>query len=299
MTDTADALAASWRRSLAAAAKSPRTIEGYLTTQGQFTKWCAANGHPTDPAEQTRRDVEEFIAELLATKARGTVALRFRNLRAWFNWLVLEDEITVSPMAGLRQPKVETKVVPIITDADLTKLLDTCRTDKTVIGRRDYALLRILVSTGMRRGELAGLRLDDVDLDGGVVIVRRSKTGSGRIVPIGAKATAALDRYLRSRPRHAKANSDKLWIGHRGDFTGEGIRQMVIKRAREAGIEHVFVHQFRHSFAHGWLAAGGQEHDLAQVAGWSSTAMLARYGASAAAERSRQAHKRLGPGEKL
>lgn len=300
MTDPAVALAASWKRSLTAAAKSPRTIEGYLTTQAQFTAWCAETGRSTDPTEQKRADVEEFIGMLLATKARGTAALRFRNLRAWFHWLVDEGELAVSPMTGLRQPKVEQKVVPIVSDEDLTKLLNTCKMDTTIIGRRDYAIMRILVSTGMRRGELAALELGDVDLDGGVLIVRRSKTGRGRIVPLGPKAVAALDRYMRARGRHPKAaGSDALWIGHRGDFTGEGIRQMIIKRAREAGIDHVFVHQFRHSFAHGWLAAGGQEHDLAQVAGWSSTAMLARYGASAAAERSRQAHKRLGPGEKL
>lgn len=299
MTDAAEALAASWKRSLMAAGKSPRTIEGYTTTQAQFTAWCRATGHPDDPAEQRRADVEEFIGELLATRARGTAALRFRNLRAWFNWLVYEGEIDTSPMAGLRQPKVDAKVVPILKDEDLTKLLDTCRTDKTIMGRRDYAILRILVSTGMRRGELANLDLADVDLNAGVVIVRRSKTHVGRIVPLGPKALEALDRYMRARPRHAKAGSPKLWIGHRGELTGEGIRQMVIKRARQAGLEGVFVHQFRHSFAHSWLAAGGQEHDLAQVAGWSSTAMLARYGASAAAERARQAHRRLGPGEAL
>jgi integrase len=108
-----------------------------------------------------------------------------------------------------------------------------------------------------------------------------------------------LDRYLRVRPRHPKAGLTSLWLGQRGALTGEGIRQLIGVRARQAGLEGVFVHRFRHSFAHAWLADGGQEHDLAQVAGWSSTAMLARYGASAAAERARQAHRRLGPGEKL
>src|SRR4051812_41956245 len=205
MTDAADALAASWKRSLIAAAKSPRTIEGYLTTQAQFTAWCRETGRPTDPTEQKRADVEEFVGMLLATKARGTAALRFRNLRAWFNWLVDEGEIDISPMVGLRQPKVQEKVVPIVSDEDLTKLLDTCRTDKTVIGRRDYAIMRILVSTGMRRGELAALQLADVDLDGGVLIVRKSKTGRGRIVPLGPKAVSALDRYMRARARHPKA----------------------------------------------------------------------------------------------
>jgi site-specific recombinase XerD len=300
MTDVAGELAKSWRRSLVAAGKSPRTIEGYMTTRQQFTNWCQANGHPADPASQRRADVETFIGELLATRARGTAATRFRNLRAWFNWLAEEGEIPQSPMAQLRQPKVTAKVVPVLTDDELRRLLDTCRNDRTLPGRRDFAILRTLVDTGMRRGEVVALTLADVDLDVGVVIVRRSKTGTGRIVPLGAKATAAVDRWLRVRVRHPKAaDTDLVWLGHRGPLTGEGIRQMVMKRANEAGLEGVFVHQLRHAFAHRWLAAGGQEHDLAQVAGWSNTAMLARYGSSAAAERARAAHARLGLGDKL
>lgn len=298
--DSATALARSWRRSLIAAGKAPRTIEGYLTTLDQFTRWCADHGYPTDPAEQDRAHVEEFIGELLATRARGTAATRFRNLRAWFGWLLAEQELDASPMAALRQPKVEEKVVPVLTDDELRRLLDTCRNDRSLSGRRDYAILRVLVDTGMRRGEVAALTVGDVDLDGPVLIVRRSKTGIGRLVPLGPKAADALDRWLRIRHRHPKAaGTDALWLGHRGPLTGEGIRQMVMKRAHTAGLEGLFVHALRHTYAHRWLAAGGQEHDLAQVAGWSSTAMLARYGRSAASERAREAHKRMRLGEDL
>ena len=184
-------------------------------------------------------------------------------------------------MAALRQPKVTQKVVPVLTDDELRRLLDTCRTDRTLYGRRDYAILRILVDTGMRRGEVVALTLRDVDLDAGLLIVRRSKTGIGRIVPSGAKATEVLDRRTRIRTRHLRAiTTEARGSAYGGPLTGEGIRQMVMMRAKEAGVDGVFVHQFRHTYAHPWLAAGGQEHDLAQVAGWSNTAMLAWDGSS-------------------
>jgi site-specific recombinase XerD len=292
-------LIASWRRSLIAAGKSPRTLEGYLGTAGQFTRWCATNGRPTYPTEQTRADVEEFIGELLATKARGTAALRFRNLRAWFAWLVTEGELGASPMVGMRQPTVDAKPVPVLTEAQLSALLDTCRNGKDFLDRRDHALLRVLIDTGMRRGELAALELGDVDLEGPVLIIRRSKTYRGRLVPLGSRTAAAVDRYIRARARHRLAASPALWLGQRGPLSGEGVRQMVLVRARQAGLDGVFVHQFRHSFAHHWLSNGGQEHDAAAIAGWSSTTMLARYGASAASERAREAHKRLGMGDRL
>jgi integrase len=64
-------------------------------------------------------------------------------------------------------------------------------------------------------------------------------------------------------------------------------------------MENVHPHLFRHTFAHEWLADGGQEGDLMQIAGWKSRSMLSRYGASAAGKRAHTAHKRFGPGDKL
>jgi integrase len=82
-------------------------------------------------------------------------------------------------------------------------------------------------------------------------------------------------------------------------MTANGISQAVARRAAEAGLGALNVHRFRHTFAHQWLAQGGQEGDLMHLAGWRSRSMLSRYAASAAADRARQAYASLSPGDRL
>ncbi len=108
-----------------------------------------------------------------------------------------------------------------------------------------------------------------------------------------ARTARALDRWLRERRRHRWAHLDAFFLGERGRLTPDGVRDIVKIRGGPAGVEGVHPHRFRHSFAHDFLLSGGGERDLKRLAGWTSDAMLERYGSAAADLRAREAAKRL------
>jgi len=295
--------ATSWFRSLRADGKSYRTIENYLATVREFSAWCAANDHPVAFASQTPANVRQWIVEQLDDRsptgpAVGTVVLRFRCLQQWFRWLVEEDELAVSPMAKMKAPKAtDERPVPVLTDEQLRALLHATR-GKDWMSSRDHAIIRLFIDSGMRLGEMVGIRVQDVDLEAQVVLVV-GKGARHRIVPFGSKTAEALDRYERVRNTRPQANEPQWWLGTRGTIGHNGIAAMLQARADQAGIGHLHAHQFRHTAAHRWLKMGGTESDLMRNAGWANSAMLQRYGRSAAAERAREAHRRIAPGDSL
>jgi integrase len=201
-------------------------------------------------------------------------------------------------MARLRAPRVPEKPVPILSEEELKRLFAACA-GKSFAARRDLAILRLLHSTGLRLGEVADLKVQDVDLDENTLIVLRSKGGRPRLVPFGDRAARALDRYLRVRASHRDADEPWLWLSRFGVMGDGGIRESLYRRAEQAGVPGFHPHRLRHQFAHEYLAAGGQEGDLMMLAGWRSRQMLARYGAAKATERAVAAYRRLKVADRL
>jgi integrase/recombinase XerC len=168
--------------------------------------------------------------------------------------------------------------------------------------QRDYAMVMLFIDTGIRRAEMADLRLEDIDWANQSVIVRKGKGRKGRTVYFGKRTLRALDQYVRlrgGRRDHRDSHLPDLWLGNRGALSDDGIYHVLKTRGDQAGVPYMHPHLWRHYFIHASLKAGANPGDLMRQTGHARIEQLLHYGEAAADERARESHRRLGPGDNL
>jgi site-specific recombinase XerD len=285
----------SWTVHLQAERKSAETVSAYTFGVRQFLRWCAAEERP---AVLDRATVNAWVAALLDDGAEGATA-RARQLavRRFSTWLATEEELPRDELLGLKPPKLDDKVVPRLTEDQCRALVKAC-TGKEFRDRRDEAIVRLMLETGARAGEVIAMTVADVDISRGLATVQRGKGGKGRIVPFGRLTARAIDRYVRVRRTHRLAGTPQLWLGERGQrLSYAGLYRTLRHRAELADIEGFHPHVLRHTAAQRWLSADGSEGGLMAVAGWSRRDMLDRYTRATAADRAAEEARRLNLGE--
>lgn len=180
---------------------------------------------PTGARAIRREHVESYFAERRDQVKSTTLSVEFRAHQQFWKWALDEEEIDRSPMERMRPPRVPDSPAPVVSIEDFRRLLKAAA-GREIADRRDTAILLLLFDTGIRRGELVGLLVDDLDLRERVAYVT-GKGGHRRVVRFGGRTTVALDRYQRLRRAHASADSPALWIGQDGPLTASGLAQLI------------------------------------------------------------------------
>jgi integrase/recombinase XerD len=203
----------------------------------------------------SRDDLVDFLAGLYREKLESrTVARQLVTLRNFFRYAQVQDLITTDPSANLESPKLRRSLPGYLRLEEVERLLAQPDAN-TTLGLRDRAMLEVLYSTGLRVSELVGLRVGDVDSKSGCVRCI-GKGDKERIVPVGRKALATVEKYLQAgRPemlRQAKAlNSTALFVNNRGvALSRVGVWKILSAYGRRAGLRVALTpHMLRHSFA--------------------------------------------------
>lgn len=289
-----------WQLAMRAENKSPATIACYSDAATRYLRWCADAAQPP----MSRTALNTWISQMLADGAApATARTRQMCIRRFASWLTEGGYLPAYPFPGVKAPRVEPPVVQPLTVDEIRALIRTCDSitddaEAPLHHRRDEAIIRLMTETAIRSGEVIGLEVDDVDLNGWLVTIRRGKGGRGRVVPIGPDTALSIERYLLARAGHPLAHEPALWLGDRGSaYSQNGLIRSLKRRATRAGIENFRPHRLRHTAAHRWLAAGGSETGLMAMAGWTRSEMLIRYTRARAGERAAEEAWRLNLGD--
>jgi len=247
--------------------RSPKTILFYRDR----LKWFINFIKPETPLKDIGiGDIKAFFTKQDSQHIYSYHA-KYRALRAFLKWCIRQNYLMESPLT-FRPPKLPDIIKPAFSDDELKKIVNACQGSLKL---RNKAIVLVLIDTGIRRDELAHIKIININLDARLVSV----TGKGRkqrLIPITPTTLRAIWQYLKER----KNPSEYLWLSEEGrPLTGDGVGQMLQGLMGKAGISghKTSCHVFRHTFANNFLDNGGDPLDLQYLLGHASLKMVEQY----------------------
>ena len=271
----------------AAEGASPKTVIWYRMVLGRAARDLGARRQLDALAPD---EVRAWLVTLRQTLAPISVAGYVRGLKAFGNWCAAERLAEGHALRSLRRPAVPHKLIEPLSDEALHRVI-------TLGSVRDRAIVLLLLDTGLRVSELAGVRGCDLRPDGSVKV-----TGKGareRIVPVGTAARQALLRYLRAGERLEPEEPILRAERGRQPLDAKGIQSIFKRLKSRAGIPgRCSPHLLRHTFARAYLIHGGDAFSLQRMLGHSTLDMVKRYVALADADLVAR-HRDASPADRL
>ncbi|MHB9111455.1 MAG: site-specific tyrosine recombinase XerD [Thermoleophilia bacterium] len=246
------------------------TVSSYRRDLSQFQ--CFLDEHELNPLEVTTACVRDFLSSLGDAEnppAGATMARKISVLRSFYRYLCREKLAGINPVLPIKSPKQGHKLPTVLNLAEVRSLLAQ-PSGGSPGAIRDAAILELLYGSGLRVSELVGLKVSDVDMEGGFVRCM-GKGSKERMIPVGEPALAAVWRYQ----QHARqflgkgARTDHLFLNRFGKgLTRQSVHRMLAGYARQAGINKVVTpHTLRHSFATHMLAGGADLRSVQEMLG--------------------------------
>ena len=278
-----DGLVESYASQLRARGLAETTIDARERELVRFGVWLKSR--------RPRRQVEDVDADLIvryvqsrsAFHSRSCVASVVSSLRCMGEYLVGEGVWRSNPMRWMRGPKMHVTVPRRIDRAQQQALWAAAQGRRQEHARyQAVCVLALLYGTGLRRGELERLDLDDWDRDGSALKIDGRKTGAERCVPVGEGVWRCIEAYLPQRHNRLEAKGRleerALLVNARGERMTGGLVSMLIGRlSKSAGLPHVTMHQFRHSCASDLLEAGVALPEVKRLLGHAAIQSTVRY----------------------
>jgi integrase/recombinase XerD len=255
---------------------SAATVQGRRRNLRRFVRWADERGLD-DPREITKPMLERYQRYLFYYRKEDgaplTVSMQFQYLtplKTWFKWMSREHHILANPAADLDLPKTPRGLPRSVPSVQEVEAILAEAEPGNPQGLRDRALLETLYATGLRRMELAGAAAYDVDLTRGILWVRHGKGNRERVVPLGERACAWLDKYLtEARPELLAGESPALFVNDYGEPAHADFISGKVKRYMEfAGVEKVgSAHLLRHACATHMLEGGADIRFIQEMLG--------------------------------
>lgn len=250
--------------------RSPSTILAYGTDIEQLVDFLAESKIVT-PEKIKLENLKGFLEKLEKEDyTKKSISRKINSIKTFFRFLLEKNYVSENPATLVAHPKLEIRPPRILTQMEYRALRDACRDDT-----RLFAIVELLLQTGIRIGELRRLKISDVDSKKGQIRIATFGKHIERLVPLNPKAQKALEGYLKIRP---ETKEEAVFITKTGrPFLVRNIRASINRYFKRAGIEKAMVNDLRHTFIAHHLAKGASVTLISKIAGHKRLSTTEKY----------------------